>query len=87
MKRIDERDLYKLVGEALVSKEHRDKINSSDIVSFDSDKKLKYSDLIVHAFRLDWGNGEQYPLDSMVFYDSEKPDFACKLHLNKNETS
>ena len=41
----------------------------------------------MHTFKLDWGNGENYPLDSMTFYESEKPDTPFKLHLNKNETS
>ncbi len=70
-----------------MTKELRLKIKASDIVSFADDISLKASDLIVHSFRLDWGNGEQYPLDNMVFFESEKPEVACKLHLNKNETT
>lgn len=87
MKRIDCRDIYKLVGEALVTKELQAKIKAADIVSWQSDNLLKPSDLLVHSFRLDWGNGEEYPLDAMAFFESETPDSVCSLHLNKNETS
>lgn len=87
MKRIDERDLFKPIGDALVTKELRSKITASDIATFADDISLKPSDLIVHTYRLDWGNGEQYPLDDMVFFESEKPEVACTLHLNKNETT
>lgn len=76
-----------MVGEAIVTKELRHKIKASDIVSWQADNLLKSSDLIVHCFRLDWGNKEDYPLDSMVFFESEKPDVACVLHHNKNETN
>ena len=86
LKRIEIRDLYKLAVEAIVTKEVRSKINANDIVSWQENSSLKASDLVVHCFRLDWGNGEEYPLDSMVFFESEKPDVACKMHLNKNET-
>lgn len=87
LKRIEIRDLYKLAGEAIVTKEVRSKIKATDIVSWQENSSLKASDLVVHCFRLDWGNGEEYPLDSMVFFESEKPDVTCKMHLNKNETS
>lgn len=64
------RDLYKLAGEAIVTKELRNKIKATDIVSWQENNTLTASDLIVHCFRLDWGNAEEYPLDSMVFFDS-----------------
>lgn len=87
LKRIDYRDLYKLVGERIISKELKEKVCAKDICDFADDFRLKSSDLLVHTFRLDWGNGEHYPLDSMTFFDSEKPETPCTLHLNKNETS
>ena len=69
LQRIDYRDLYKCVGEALITKQNKEKINGTDIASFTTEGKLRGSDLIVHPFKLDWGNGEKYPLDSMIFYD------------------
>lgn len=74
LKRIDTRDIYKLAGEAIVTKELRLQIKASDIVSWQADGNLTSNDLIVHSFKLDWGNGEQYPLDNMIFFESEKPD-------------
>ena len=46
-----------MAGEALISKEQKSKVNADDIVSW-SDGSLKSADIIVHPFRLDWGNGE-----------------------------
>lgn len=75
-----------LAGEALISKEQKSKVNADDIVSW-ADGQLKTTDIIVHPFRLDWGNGEQYPLDSMIFYESETPDLPCTMHTNRFETN
>lgn len=58
-----------------------------DIASWTADGTLRSSDLILHPFRLDWGNGEDYPLDSMLFFESERPDVACKMHTIKYETN
>ncbi len=68
-------------------KELRSQIQVQDIISWSTDAELKASDLIVHTFKLDWGNDENYPLDSMIFFESEKPEVACQMHYNKNETS
>ena len=86
MKRIDVRDLYQMAGEALITKEQKSKLSAEDIASF-SDGKLKAYDLILNPFRIDWGNGEQYPLDTMLFFESERPETACKMHTNKFETN
>ena len=75
-----------MAGEALITKEQKSKLTAEDIASY-SDGKLKASDLIVNPFRIDWGNGEQYPLDTMLFFESERPEVACKMHTNKFETN
>lgn len=87
LKRIDYRDLYKVVADRIISKEFKQKICAKDICDYSDSNELKSEDLLVHTFRLDWGSGENYPLDSMIFYESEKPDTPCTLHLKKNETS
>jgi len=76
-----------MAGEALITKEQKSKLSAQDIASWDPNNKLKASDLILHPFRLDWGNGEHYPLDTMLFFESESPDTACKMHTNKHETN
>jgi hypothetical protein len=79
--------LYKCVGEALITKQLKEKINAVDIASWSTEGQLRDSDLIVHPFKIDWGNGEKYPLDTMVFFDQENPDEPCKLHLKRFETT
>lgn len=85
LKRIESRDLYKLVGESLISKEMRHKIRASDIAGCSKEGTLKPHELIVHPFRLDWGNGESYPLDNMSFFDQSNPEVLCTLP--RHETS
>ncbi len=87
LKRIDNRDLYKSVGEALITKNLKDKINCEDIASWTTEGRLKSKDLLVNVFKIDWGNGDKYPLDCMSFFDPESPDELCNLHLNKFETT
>jgi len=87
LKRIDERDLYQVAGEALISKEQKSKLSAEDIASWDEKGTLRASHIILHPYRIDWGNGEHYPLDTMVFYEGENPDVACKMHTNKFETN
>lgn len=79
LKRIDERDLYKCVGEMLVSREGKNRVQAVDIATFSEDGHLRSKDLIVHAFRLDWGLGEEYPLDHIAFFSTNKPDQLYKL--------
>lgn len=76
-----------MAGEALITKEQKSHLNAEDIASHDTTKKLKATDLILKPFRIDWGNGEQYPLDTMLFFESERPDVACKMHTSKFETN
>lgn len=64
----------------------RHRIKAADIASW-CHSPLQPEELIVHTLRLDWGNGEEYPLDKMAFYEADKPDEVCTLHHNKNETS
>ena len=87
LKRIDRRDLYCLAGEAIVNKQMRHRVKAADIASWCHSATLKAEDLVVHTLRLDWGNGEEYPLDKMAFFEADKPDEVCTLHQNKNETS
>ena len=75
LKRIEFRDLYKIGGEAAISKHIKKKVENQgrqDIISFDRSGTLKLNDLIIHCFRLDWGNGEKYPLDDIKFFNSNE---------------
>ena len=92
LKRIDTRDLYKCVGEAMVIKENRSKIKVEDIISCQDTNlannvnlQLKSEDLIVHQFKLDWGNNSQYPLDNIHFFEYRDQPVLCKLP--RHETS
>ena len=86
------RDLYKCVGEAQVLKENRSKIKVKDIVNCRDatlaksvDHQLRPEDLIVHPFKLDWGNDDKYPLDNMNFFEYRDQPVLCKLP--RHETS
>ena len=92
LKRIETRDLYKCVGEAMVLKDNRQRIKPADIancqdatLSANVDGQLKPEDIIVHPFKLDWGNGNEYPLDNMHFFEYKDTPVLCKL--SRHETS
>ena len=76
LRRIDERDLYKCVGESVIPKDSRREIKAEDICNFQdmnlspkgADSQLRPDDLLVHVFKIDWGSGDQYPLDNMSFF-------------------
>ena len=92
LRRIDNRDLYKCVGEAQVLKENRSKIKIKDIVNCQDtslvqsvDNQLRPEDLIVHPFKLDWGNDDKYPLDNIQFFEYRDQPTLCKLP--RHETS
>ena len=57
----------------MVLKDNRQRIKPVDIancqdasLSANVDAQLKPEDIIVHPFKLDWGNGNEYPLDEMM---------------------
>jgi deoxynucleoside triphosphate triphosphohydrolase SAMHD1 len=77
IKRIDTRDLFKMVGEASIHKSNRAKVTAEAICS----DELDPSDLHVLFFKLDWGNGEEYPLDRINFFDSHDTTKLCSLTL------
>lgn len=77
MRRIDRRELYKCVGDCVILKDNRNKISREDLVGFQQPEsqaeELRPEDIIVHCFKLDWGNGEEYPLDKINFFQNEGP--------------
>lgn len=77
LKRIDTRDLFKMVGEASINKANRGRVMPAEICKFSAD--LNPTDLVVLSFKLDWGNGEEYPLDRINFFDSRDTSTLCKL--------
>ena len=84
--------MYKCVGEAMVLKDNRQRIKPADIancqdatLSANVDGQLKPEDVIVHPFKLDWGNGNEYPLDNMHFFEYKDTPVLCKL--SRHETS
>lgn len=82
LRRIDSRELYKLVGEASIHKHNRGRISAEDICAHqqcNGEGELRPEDLIVHFFKLDWGNGESYPLDKICFFDSSDSSKLCQL--------
>ena len=92
LRRVETRDLYKCVGEAMVLKDNRSKIKVNDIVNSQDSSlaaneslQLRPEDLIVHPFKLDWGNDNKYPLDNMHFFEYRDQPVLCKLP--RHETS
>jgi len=95
LKRIDRRDLYKCVGESIISKEAKRSINASDIAACQDMNlakggaagQLRPEDLIVHCFKVDWGSDELYPLDNMCFYRIGQFSQPELFSLPKHETN
>ena len=76
----------------MVLKDNRNKIKVKDIVNCQDStlaanvgQQLRPEDLIVHPFKLDWGNDNQYPLDNMHFFEYRDQPVLCKLP--RHETS
>lgn len=89
LKRIERRDLYKSAGETLIIKDWVKRIKKEDIASCQPSapvsQQLRPDDLIVHVYSLDWGNGDNYPLDNMSFYESHSTEIISRLP--RHETS
>ena len=81
LKRIDTRDLFKMVGETSIHKHNRDRVTPEEICSHagPDEVDLKPTDLVVLHFKLDWGNGEHYPLDKINFFSSSDTTKLCTL--------
>ena len=76
----------------MVLKDNRSRIKPADIANCQDatlaaniDMQLRPEDLIVHPFKLDWGNGDRYPLDNMHFFEYKDAPVLCKL--SRHETS
>jgi len=78
LKKIDTRDLFKMVGEASIHKANRSRVTARDVwQQAPEDSDLSPDDLVVLFFKLDWGNGEEYPLDRINFFDSHDTSKLC----------
>lgn len=93
LKRIDNRDLYKLVGSATVHKDWRREIKETDIANHQdmnladgADKQLRPEDLKVIVYKLDWGNDEEYPLDKIKFHKQGTMSQPQEYSLPRHET-
>lgn len=86
LRRIDDRDLYKVCGENIISEEQKAAVKKNgqqEIASLDASGRLHPDDIIVHTYRLDWGNGDNYPLDSINFFNTDNQ----LVKLPRHETS
>ncbi|CAG8742438.1 10603_t:CDS:10, partial [Dentiscutata erythropus] len=80
VKRIRRRDLYRFVAECLVPKELKDRISKEALEKFFSRKGDNLSNnVIVEELRLNYGKGDQNPVDDVKFYNKEKHNEASPI--------
>ncbi len=90
LKRLRLRDLYKIVGDRLLSPEqalHAIKAATAENIAScaDASHPLRPQDLIVHQCRINYAMKDKNPVDSVGFYNGK--DDTAPFHLPKSKVS
>eukprot|EP00731_Ephydatia_muelleri_P027997 Em0019g870a len=80
--RIDRRQLFKCVGQALLDKSI-DKDSAVQIMVEESEGELSTKDFVVDVVKFDYGMKERNPVDCVWFYSKDDPTKPIKVHQNQ----
>ncbi|RHZ49338.1 hypothetical protein Glove_522g14 [Diversispora epigaea] len=92
IKKIRHRKLYKFVDECLIPREYRSNLketnfNKSEIIRHKiGNESISEDDIIIHRFKINYGKGDQNPLDDVKFYGNFG-NFKESFNLKKSEVS